>query len=408
MQRGSTPRLRVLILPSWYPSHEHPHAGIFIQQQAEALATRADVAVVHVRHDRLAVRPSISHERGITVIRCAAPTYSGSSSIAHRVRYVSGLTVGYRRACLAALRVVQESWGTPDVVHGHAAMPAAIGSRIVSGHLGIPFVVTEHQADYLEDSPGLRAAAGRLMPQLARWSTRSAYAMVAVSEHLARSLRSARQHHNVVVIPNLISGIDRPLRPYPAPTCDGPRFVHISLLRSYEKNIPMFLDALATLDRKGVGFRADFVGDGPDRTELEAVAAGLGLLGRRVRFLGAVPADQVRAALDSSCFSVVSSRYETFCMVAAESLAAGRPVVSTRCGGPESFVDESVGLLVPNDDCKAMADGIELMARIYPSYRPSALHAHARARFAPDVVLDQILSLYEAAIANSRKQEWRA
>jgi len=227
--------------------------------------------------------------------------------------------------------------------------------------------------------------------------------MVAVSQHLERALRGSGLHSNIVVIPNLVIGIDVPAQSFPERMAECPRFVHISLLRSYEKNIPMLLNALAVLDRKGIDFQVDLVGDGPDRVAIEAMTAKVGLLKHRVRFAGALSADQVRAILDESCFSVVSSRYETFCMVAAESLAAGRPVVSTRCGGPEDYVDESVGLLVANNDCEAMANGIEYMLRNYDAYHPSALHEHARARFSPDVVVDQIFSLYDEAIADRRK-----
>jgi glycosyltransferase involved in cell wall biosynthesis len=185
----------------------------------------------------------------------------------------------------------------------------------------------------------------------------------------------------------------------------------VSLLRDHEKNVRMLLEAARLVDERGIDFALDLVGDGPDRGELEAVAGKLGLLQRRVRFLGAKSSDEVRANFDGAHFSVVSSRYETFCMAAAESLAAGRPVISTRCGGPEDYVDESAGLLVANDDPHAMADAIHRMTTHYPDYDPQHLHERIRERFSPQVVVKQLTTLYEDVLrpgagSNRRVDVW--
>ena len=61
--------MRVLVIPSWYPSQDAPTAGVFIQQQVRALSELVDVAVVHVEPGRIAIGPQVTQEDGVTVVR---------------------------------------------------------------------------------------------------------------------------------------------------------------------------------------------------------------------------------------------------------------------------------------------------------------------------------------------------
>jgi len=57
------------------------------------------------------------------------------------------------------------------------------------------------------------------------------------------------------------------------------------------------------------------------------------------------------------------SQSESFSITCAEACAYGRPVIATRCGGPEEIIDENVsGLLVPVNDVEAMSQAILKLA----------------------------------------------
>ena len=94
-------------------------------------------------------------------------------------------------------------------------------------------------------------------------------------------------------------------------------------------------------------------------------------------------------------FVVVSStRRETFCSVAAESLACGTPLVLTRCGGPEEFVTPADGVMVAPDDPAALASGILEAVGKRESFDSDAIRARIVARFGHDAWSARAMAMY--------------
>lgn len=89
---------------------------------------------------------------------------------------------------------------------------------------------------------------------------------------------------------------------------------------------------------------------------LRAKRTALGL-DECVHFAGFV--DDPREFLHGvDCFALSSSS-EGFSLATVQALAAGRPVLATRCGGPEEIiVDDETGLLVENRSAEAIATGL--------------------------------------------------
>lgn len=89
------------------------------------------------------------------------------------------------------------------------------------------------------------------------------------------------------------------------------------------------------------------------RAELEQTAVTLGVAGR-VQFLGAQP-DPLPLYQQADIVLNFSSA-ESFSHTCAEAGLLGRPVIATRCGGPEELVEDGrTGLLVAIGDVPAMA-----------------------------------------------------
>jgi glycosyltransferase involved in cell wall biosynthesis len=95
-------------------------------------------------------------------------------------------------------------------------------------------------------------------------------------------------------------------------------------------------------------------GDGPERDKLERLA------GDDVRFLGALPRNEVLRLFRAADASLLSSTWENFPHTVVESLAVGTPVIASAVGGvPEVVRDGENGLLVPPGDAGALAAAIQ-------------------------------------------------
>jgi glycosyltransferase involved in cell wall biosynthesis len=214
----------------------------------------------------------------------------------------------------------------PDIVHvqahfgvGRALLEAAAGR-------GIPGMATNHFMP--ENLLGYTPFPRRVKETIARWAWRD----------LVRVYRDAR----MVTTPTpraaeVLAGIglDRPvqvvscgidLAHYAAPAArraDGPMSVLFVGRLDAEKNIDQLLRALAPLPH----VRADLVGDGTRRQELEALAGELGVA-NRVTFHGFVPdADLVRRYAEADVFCMPGTA-ELQSLATMEAMAAGLPVVA--------------------------------------------------------------------------------
>lgn len=99
----------------------------------------------------------------------------------------------------------------------------------------------------------------------------------------------------------------------------------------------------------------------PTWPDFEAVVTTLARdLGVADRVIRTGHIDRASAALAGLDVLVSSSREEGFGIALVEAMAAGTPVVATRCGGPEDIVDDGgTGLLVAPEDPHALAAAVE-------------------------------------------------
>jgi len=127
---------------------------------------------------------------------------------------------------------------------------------------------------------------------------------------------------------------------------------------SEQKGQLVLLRALAILAREGVPFKLTVVGDGPLRPQLERGIRELGLE-QQVELSGWMSNAQVRAAIRDARALVLPSFAEGLPVVLMESLALGRPVITTYVAGiPELVTDKACGWLVPAGSVDQLASAI--------------------------------------------------
>jgi D-inositol-3-phosphate glycosyltransferase len=139
--------------------------------------------------------------------------------------------------------------------------------------------------------------------------------------------------------------------------------------------------------------------DNPELRRVQALTRTLGIADR-VDFLGSQPQAELPYFYAAADVTVMPSHYESFGMVALESMACGTPVIASRVGGLASLVrDGETGYLVPAEEPAELADRIRtLLADDDLCLRLGAQAAdHARQYRWPRITA-QVIDLYHTLI----------
>ncbi len=102
----------------------------------------------------------------------------------------------------------------------------------------------------------------------------------------------------------------------------------------------------------------EFIGDGPERQNYEALAASLGVRDC-CSFTGTLPLSDALARVASAAVSVTTSQNEALGLASVEAQAVGTPVVASAVDGiTEVVIDGETGFLATPDDADAFAEKI--------------------------------------------------
>jgi glycosyltransferase involved in cell wall biosynthesis len=274
------------------------------------------------------------------------------------------------------------------------SFPAGAVAMQLSRESGTPYLVTEHMSPF----PFVHLVrGGQVVPEVSE-PLRHAARVTAVSRSLARELRE-RVGVQAAVVPNGIDG--GYFSPPAGPPAQERDFTFLTVANlTPQKGID---DLLAAIARLAPATRAVFriAGAGSHAAAYRALAERLGVT-RRVTWLGALGRDAVRDELRACDAFVLASRHESFGVVYAEAIACGRPVLATRCGGPEDIVDGTNGELVPVGDVPALAAALERFAARSRAWDTAAIRAGFEARFSAAAVARRFGELYAEVAGAAR------
>jgi len=310
----------------------------------------------------------------VTILPGQGPIRDGEGAGRRRLRHALSWARAMTSVDLAWPDVVE----TANIPHAHL-FPLATRCRIARR----PLVVTWHEVwgRYWRDYAGLPWRAFAFAERLA---ARLGTVATAVSPLTAERLARLRPRGLAPVIPNGI-----PVAAVAAAAAGqsaGAPLVYAGRLLA-DKRLDLLLRALALLPAVEGRWLA-VVGDGPERSRLEALAGELGIAGR-VDFLGRLPEpEDVWRRLGAARLAVQPSRREGFGLFPLEAMAAGLPVVY--CSSPDSAVSSLV------------RDGIE---GVEVAPEPEALAA-VLARLVRDD--DARARMATAAVARAADHDWDA
>lgn len=165
-----------------------------------------------------------------------------------------------------------------------------------------------------------------------------------------------------------------------------------------EKNFETLITAVVPVIRKNPQVRLVILGEGEERSGLEALAEELGVA-ERVNLIGTIPFDEVPnylKAADIFCFASIT---ETQGLVTLEAMAVGLPVVAVEATGTRDAVqDGAEGLLTPNE-AEALTAALTKMVEDETMRQKMAETAvHKANEFDIQKLAKRLVQVYEEAI----------
>jgi L-malate glycosyltransferase len=293
-----------------------------------------------------------------------------------------------------------------DLLHVHYAIPHSVSALLARQMLDapnnlvrrrLPFVTTLHGTDIT------LVGADRSYLPITRFAIEESDGVTSISKYLReRTITEFDIHHPIEVIYNFVNCDIYRRDPQAAERRSqfadpGERLlVHLSNFRPV-KRLP---DVIEIFDRvqKKMPARLLMIGDGPDRSIAEWLAARKGIR-ERVIFLG--KQDRVQEKLAMCDLMLLPSELESFGLAALEAMACEVPCIATRVGGvPEVIDHEHSGYLAAVGDVETMANyAIELLSdeTRLTTMRQTA-RFEAQSRFCASKLIPQYEDFYRAVL----------
>ncbi|HEV8713528.1 MAG TPA: glycosyltransferase [Candidatus Binatia bacterium] len=384
-------QLKVLFLTNWYPTKEEPVKAVWVREYAKAVRFYDEVRVLHCAGSGLNLKRLWRMEQETDEkLREGIPIYRvwyRPFPLPHTSYFI------YIWSVYQAFRQLVNQGFRPDIIHVHVY--DAGGPAVLIGKLHrIPVVISEHFTSFP------RRILGHLDIAKAWLAFRWANKVLPVSYALQKAIEHYGIHAHFQVIPNVVdTALFSPPSHLPK-NMNPKRILFVGQLVPV-KGLPYLLQALSHLGQKRQDWHLDIIGDGKARMEYEHSTVKL-KLGDKVAFHGLKTKQEVAEFMRRADLLVVSSLAETFSVPAAEALATGTPILATRCGGPEEFVNTDVGLLVPPGDADILYQGLDYMLDNLHLYSRKRIAQYAKVRFSSELVGEKLHAVYQSLSAPRR------
>jgi len=269
------------------------------------------------------------------------------------VRRDPGVTVAGNDISPGVARYLRAESPRFDVIHAHSHLYFSTNLAALTRRLGGPPLAITNHGLYSQRAP--RWAVAAYLRTVGRWTFDRGDAVFCYTDTDARRLRDLGVGSRIEVVPN---GVDTDLFTPEGPTSDridhnGATVLFVGRLVAGKRPG----DAVAAVSRLPESLNAKLyvVGDGPLRTELEAVADD-------AAFLGTVPYEEMPELYRASDVLVLPSQAEGFPRAVIEAFATEVPAVTSRLDQIEPVISEG-GLTVDIGDIDGYVDALGRVLR---------------------------------------------
>lgn len=378
--------MNALIIASWYPSKINNVNGVFIREHAVALSKAGINVTVFFPYDK-----SLQKDEFIETIEDGILTYRANTDY---LRNTKLSRINSILKCMKLIDILVKKHGI-DIIHSHVCYSAGFAAAFYKKKHRLPFVITEHMSYISKYSTKFYNR------MLFKFAYESADMVMPVSSALEKEMRGMGYSFKSNVVGNVVN--TQPLDFKKAENNKNEyNALFIGLMsKNRIKGIEHLIPALEGFIKSNPDcrIRLHFAGDGELKDEYIKMCKDRGLEDSAI-FHGRVEKQVLRKLIIDSDFLIVSSIKETFGSVLIEAMAEGIPVLSTRCGGPEDFVNERVGILVEPGSADALKAGIKEMIENLGKFDPVYIKKYAYDNFSGESIGNKYKKIYEDIFAD--------
>lgn len=397
--------MNIFFIPSWYPSDSNPLPGIFIKEQAMALANHFPDLNIGIstwgQNDerlllwagqplqslsKLLFRPKPIHSSKMNqdenLTEYFTPAYAWSSKVFH------GNMKQIVQSNLSNLGEFQHTYGEADIIHAHVGFPGGYIAKQLSEIHKIPYIITEHMSPFPHNY--FKNATGSLDKRLIM-AYEGSSGNIAVSKDLVSKMKK-HGIRRITTIPNMVEDtmFESALSKNKNKT-----FTFFALGRMVpQKGIDILLNAFSKLNKDAI---LRIGGDGKYLNTYKNLAGKL-QIEDKIEWLGELDREQAHHEFQHCDAFVLSSRHESMGLVFAEAMACGKPVIGTICGGPEEFINESNGYLIEPENELMLTEAMENVIQNYDRFDSEYIRQQGAGRFSSKVICRQIMNVYQEAL----------
>ena len=381
--------MTIFIIARGIPSKQEPQWGVFEFDQAKALA-KLGHKIAYLSVDR---RFRLFHRHiGFTKQIIEGITVFNSFILPNALVHKLGEKVLFKFRVWQLNKLYQKSVqavGKPDILYSHYLFVTQEAVALKQKY-GVPLVGIEHWSELNKTI---------LPPRVLHFAKSYVHVdqVIAVSNALQKTLKE-RFNINAIVVNNMVS--DKFKYKQAISSTNKIRFISVGSLIQ-RKGFDLLIEAFNRLQLPKERWELNIIGSGQERNELSHQIA-TAHLEQNIHLLGSRTSDEIVDLLNQSDVFALPSRMETFGVVYIEAMACGLPVIATPCGGPEEFVTDSNGMLVPIDNVDELANAIQYMFNHYKEYHRETIAQHCREQFSSEVIAKQLTHIFEDAIAKSK------
>lgn len=407
----------ILMLPTWYPSKENPFQGCFFREQALALTknynfvvakytTKAEIAFIYfIKKFFLLEKPKITFiqdDNGMKEysIFSRKPCFILWDLLKDRldivlfhkvlpdgIGLIENSTTKKHRNYVVNYIKKHNLLPDFDCVYSLTSQDISPLGKVFSDIYNVPHVTAEHAPFPWP---------GKVITDSAAEAIEKADAFLAISNDKIRQVLLQNINVDPIWVGNL---------------CDETKFVYknekhdiktflIVAANSFYKNLPLFIKSMEELKRiSSVEFKIIIAGYNANKgysknAESLENAVKKSIINENTTMIQAVSRDEMSDLYNACDAFIMTSIQEGLPVSALEASMSGLPIISTRCGGVEDYVDDSMGRIFSITDYKGIAKACNQFLNGEIKFDNKAIREKAISLFGKDAFVERISKVF--------------